>query len=194
MDLKTILTTISSVLMVAAIIPYVYQILTNQVKPQRMTWLIFLILGVIGLASSLVEGVGNGIWLLGTATFNVFLIFILSIWKGKGGWSNTDKVSLAFCLLICLIWWFTGNALYAVVLFVVGELLGYWITWKSAYFTPQDESLVMWSVAGVAGLVSLLALETYSFTSALYPAHIFISNFIVVGCILFGIRRLRNKH
>ena len=93
--MKEILTIISVILILAAGPPYIFDILRKKTKPQRATWLIFTVLGLIAFISQLQLGATWSLVFLGLDVLGSLGVLILSIPYGVGGFSRLDKYSLS---------------------------------------------------------------------------------------------------
>ena len=85
---------ISALLITIEFIPYIRDILRNKTKPQRTTWLIFSVLGVIAFFSQMAKVATDSLWFSGVITVGVTLIYLFSLKYGVGGFAKKDIISL----------------------------------------------------------------------------------------------------
>src|ERR1700733_1768922 len=90
---------IVAVMMVAGAPPYLLDILKGKTKPQRASWFIWSLLGIIAFFSQLKL---HGAWSLvfvGLDAIGNLLVFGLSFKYGSGGWGITDRIALVIALI-----------------------------------------------------------------------------------------------
>ena len=92
---------------------YLKQIIKNESTPNPTTWIIWVIVTVINSATYFTV-VGN-VWIALSSAITaimVFLIFVLSSFKGKFTKLNkVDVISLALALVVGIFWQVSGNAI-----------------------------------------------------------------------------------
>lgn len=169
--MKEIFGILAAVIGVAGGIPYVYSIARGSTKPHRVAWGIWATLGCITLSSYIAAGARWSALLAGAAAFNNIVIFLLSFKFGTGGSSMRDRVALLIGLAGVALWAITREATFALVFAVGADAIGTILTVEKAYKQPFSESAVAWSMAAVASLCGLLAVESYTFAHTVYPAY-----------------------
>lgn len=139
-----ILGILSGIVSVACYIPYVRDILLKTTKPERASWLIFTVLGSIAFFSQLAKGASNSLWMTGVQTFGVALVFAMSIKFGTGGLTSRDIKALLIALIGLIIWFFTKEAAWALLISIVIDAAGALLTILKAYEDPESETLSTW--------------------------------------------------
>jgi hypothetical protein len=142
------------------IIPYIVSILRGHTRPERMSYLIWLIVDVITAASYISVGARTTIWTGLVFVFTGLLVFILSIKHGIGGFSTYDVVCLLLALCGVFLWISTQDALLALCFGTAVGLVGYLPTIKKVYFFPQTENTLSWTMTAAASTLNLFALTT----------------------------------
>lgn len=155
MTLPQTLGFISGILLIAGFIPYMYEVLKKKTVPNRMSWFIWSLSTATILFSVIQTGTTEAIWVPIVDALGCFLIFVLSLRFGTGGWARTDRVSFAVCLLSLLVLWLTGNALVALVMNLCIYISGYIPTIKKALQKPQSESRTAWTIFFIGVLLNL---------------------------------------
>ncbi|HPJ17419.1 MAG TPA: hypothetical protein PK639_04330 [Candidatus Woesebacteria bacterium] len=189
-DIYQILGFLSGIIVPIGYIPYIKDILDQKTKPQRISWLIWLVLGGIAFFSQLAEGANNSLWLPAIQTLAVLIVFILSIKNGMGGFSGKDKISLSLALLGLIVWALTKEPLFALIITVFVDSLGSVLSVIKSYEEPESETLITWVLDGLAGLLAILAVGKIDVVLLIYPTYIFLANLAVIIAILMGKRRL----
>ncbi len=175
---------ISALLSIIMVIPYIYDIFLQKTKPERASWFIWLVLMSIAFFSQYAEGATDSLWLTGGQLVGVLLVFILSIKYGIGGLTKRDISALFFSMIGLLIWFITKNAVYALVIVVIIDAIGIWLTVLKTYEEPGTETLSTWVMSGTASFFGALSIGTFNFILLLYPLYLLLANLSVAGTIV----------
>ena len=180
---------LSGILGVVGIAPYIRDILLKKTKPERASWLIWMVLEGIAFFSQLAKGATNSLWLPGVETVAVAIVFILSIKYGEGGFTSRDIIALitAFCGLI--VWFFTKEASFALFIVILIDAAGAYLTVIKAYKEPASETLITWVLSVISAILAAFAVGAFNFILLLYPIYLALGNFAVVAAILLGKRK-----
>ncbi len=186
--MANILLTISIVLPLIGPIIYIYEILYKGVKPNRMTRLIFLILGILTTASLFAQESRISIWLSVASLFQAILVFLVSIKHGEGGTNKLDILVFIIAMLGIVAWKLTNNPLWALIFSIVADFAGVVPTLVKSYKKPHEESYIFYGLDTIASLFNLLALFLLSGTifsfDAIYSSYLFVINGLVASIIL----------
>lgn len=156
---------------------YVRGILQGNVKPHAFSWLVWGLLTTIAFIAQIAKGGGAGAWVTGvTALCSFGFAFV-----GLGGSSRiligkSDWIFFTASLLTVPIWYFTGNPLWAVIIITVVDALAFAPTFRKAYFKPETENAWTYTLSSLKFVISLFALESFTWTTALYPASLVFAN------------------
>ncbi|MES3006084.1 MAG: hypothetical protein V4664_04010 [Patescibacteria group bacterium] len=183
---------LSGVFLIAGYIPYIYEVFRKTTIPNRASWFIWSLSTAIILFGVSNTGTHEAIWVPVADTAGCFIIFILSIFYGVGGWSKTDKISLSITLSSLVILALTGNALIALLMNLLIYISGYVSTIKKALIDPKSESVFAWSLFFIGVLLNFLTVIIGSdtgFAVWLYPIVLVLTvgtlYFILIKPILF---------
>jgi len=180
---------LSGTLSVVAIIPYIYDILKGNTKPERASWFIWSALGLIAFFSQMEKGATNSLWMVGTSTVAVIVVSLLSLKLGYGGFSKRDKISLLIAAFGILLWFITKEAAFALFITIFVDSIGSFLTTLKSYEDPESETISTWIIASIAGVFSALSVGEWNFILLVYPLYIFLANFIVFAAIILGKRK-----
>lgn len=170
---KQLLSAISIAITLAAFYPYLRGILRGSVRPHVFSWIIWGSTTFIVFLAQLQGGGGVGAWPIGvsaTITMGVAVLAYLkradiTITVADWGFFVAGMSSLP-------LWYFTTDPMWAVVLLTTVDVLGFGPTLRKAYADPHSESVLFFSMFMVRNLLVVLALESYSITTVLFPAAI----------------------
>lgn len=175
--MKEIFAVSSLVLSVAANIPYINDTIKGRVKPERISWLLWTLLGVTYYFSSVFSDGAK--WFTFGELVGPVLILILSIKFGVGGKSRFDKYSLgvafaAFCLLFVL-----EGVLISLLLALLIDAIGAALTIRKLLLDPASESRGFWVLAALAAFMALLSLRIYNLETILFPAYVLVLSIFI---------------
>lgn len=177
--MKEIFAVSSLAVSIAANIPYIIETIQGKVKPERISWLLWTLLGGTYFFSAVFSD--GAIWFTFGELIGPVIILLLSLKYGVGGKSRFDKYSLgvaliAFCLLFIL-----EGVLISLLLALFIDGIGATLTIRKLLLDPASESRNFWALAAVAGVLALLSLRTYNVETVLFPAYVvLLSVFIAV--------------
>jgi len=179
-DIKTIAGWVAGILSFAAYIPYAWAIIKTRnsekpVKPNRATWAIWTVVGLMLLASYRSAGASFTIGVPIAYALCGITIFLLSLKYGEGGWTNLDRWCLAVAAGSAIVWWLTGSPLVALVANLGIDLVGGLPTIKKVYLNPASESCTAWTMFFLGNVANLFAVEHFTFAIATYPIYMFLA-------------------
>jgi len=173
-------------------IPYIRDIFRKIVKPHPYTWAIWTILTTIAAFNQVKNGGGySSLFFISTAIL-VGLVFILSFRFGMGGASKIDRLCLILAALL-LIYWFTSKDTHiSTVVAVIIDGIGAIPTLIKVYHHPKSETYIQWMLAGIAGLLTVLAVPKFDWILLIYPLYVFIMNGAIVSVKYSQERKIRD--
>jgi hypothetical protein len=137
---KALLGQLSVALVTASTILYWRLMLLRRIKPHLYTWLIWGLAVGIAAAGRHVEHAGPGAWSMAAMSLSCLSIALLSLRYGERDITRGDLVALLACLAAVPLWYFTSNALAAIVLVTAIDLGGYYPTVRKSWLRPQEEA------------------------------------------------------
>ena len=184
---------LSAVIFPISYFPYIKDTLRGKTKPERASWFIWATLGAIAFFSQLAKGATDSLWLSGLGTFYSILIFLLSVRYGVGGFTKRDIVALCVAGIGLLLWSVTKEPAVALLLVIIVDAAGAYVTIVKSYENPESETLITWFLDGTAGLLSALSVGSFNVILLAYPLYICLANFATVGAILLGKIHLKTR-
>lgn len=165
----------AGILGLAAFIPYIAAIIRGDTRPNRATWLIWMTVGVAAGGSYYAGGAVDTIWVAVSFIAGPLIIVIISIKRGEGGWTWTDRACLFTAGASVFLWWLSGSALLGLCTSLVADLMGAYPTIIKAYHRPDGEDRSSWTIWAIAGAINLAAIDDWgSFTILIYPIYMFL--------------------
>ncbi|GAB4523919.1 MAG: hypothetical protein Tsb0014_01950 [Pleurocapsa sp.] len=154
-------------------LPYIITTLQGKTKPNRASWWIWGILGVILGITYYYSGATTTIWVPICYAICQLITAVLSLKYGEGGWTRLDKICLAGSGISLILWWVFNSPTIALLFTLIIDLLGALPTVIKSYSEPEQESCFSWTIFLIANTLNLIALEEWSIALAAYPFYLF---------------------
>ena len=183
------LAVIAAALTVACVLPYLRDIRRGTTRPQRASWFVFATLAAVAAISQGLGDGGPGTWLAAGSALGFGAVFVASIPRGVGGFGAADRVALAIAAAGTTASLLVGRPIFALLGVVIAELSAVGLTAKKALADPRSETGSTWIIDGLAGLLSIVAVDHVTTTNLLYPVHHTVANGAVVVAMAIGHRR-----
>ncbi len=175
---------------IAGYIPYVRDILRNSTRPDRASWLIWLLEYTALFIAQFNVGAKESLWLIGLQLLGVFCIWVLSFRYGVGAFDRRSKLLLLAVGTVLLIWYLSHSAATAILLLLAVEMTGVALTSRKVYKQPGSETLAMWILVSVAGAIGIAAVGPDADAILyVYPAALVMMGLGVVLASHIGARR-----
>lgn len=163
----------------AANAPYIIETIQGKAKPERISWLLWTMLGATYFGSAVLAG-GATLFTFGELIGPV-IIFILALKFGVGGKSRFDLISLTVALVAFVLLLLTQDVLLSLVLALIVDGIGAMLTIRKLHVDPSSESRGFWLLGAVSSLLAVFSLSTYNVETLLFPLYVFIlSTYIVI--------------
>lgn len=169
--------------------PYLKDVIRHDAKPERASWFIWIVLGSIAFFSQLAEGAKPSLWLVGMDTLGGLVTFIFALIYGYGGLSKRDIVALIIAGFGLILWYFTRHAAIALIITILIDSIGTFLTIVKTYEDPNSETPTLWFCVAFAGILAMLSVDKFSPVILLYPFYIFLANFSVLIAMFLGKRK-----
>ena len=83
------------------------------------------------------------------------------------------------------LWYLTANPAWAVVVLTIVDLLGFGPTIRKAYIHSHSESLSFFAMVAVRNILVVMALESYSIATVLFPAAVAVACILLMALIVY---------
>lgn len=174
-----IFASISAILATMAGPSYVIGIIRGSVRPQRMTWFIFSVLGVIAFAAQVSAGASWSLVFSGFDLVGNLLTFGLSLWRGTGGTTRLDWAALAIAVVGMGVAVVTRQPVAAILGVILADLCGMWLTVVKTWRRPNSEQAMAWVLFATAGVFGVLTIRHWTWGIVLYPMYIVVANYCI---------------
>lgn len=191
MPLKEILSTIAIALTFIAFYPYLRGILRGTIKPHVFSWVIWGITTLVVFFAQLQSHGGVGSWPIGVSGAITTLIAVAAyVKRADVAITKADWLFLISALASLPVWYFTSNPAWAVAVLTIVDLLGFGPTVRKAYAHPYSESLPFFSLFAARNSLVLMALESYSVATVLFPAAVASACVVLMALIVYRRREV----
>lgn len=165
------------VLSLTANIPYVVETIRGQVKPERISWFLWTVLGLTYYFSALFSD-GATLFTFGEL-IGPAIILVLALKFGVGGKSRFDLISLAIASVAFVLLFVIEGVLVGLLLALIIDGIGAMLTIRKLLIDPSSESKSFWGIGAISGVMAVLSLDTYNVETMLFPLYVIIlSTFI----------------
>jgi len=168
--MKDISAILALLLSVTSGLPYIRDMVRGTVRPERISWLLWTLLGATYLVTAILED-GPILFQLGQLMLPA-TVFILSFKYGVGGRSRLDKYSLVVASVAFTMLLITGDAVLSLLLALSVDAIGAALTIRKVIIDPASESRLFWSMNFFAAVFALMSLDTFTFETTAFPLYL----------------------
>lgn len=165
-------------------IPYFKTMIGGKTKPHAFTWFVWGLLTAIAFAGQIAGNGGAGAWVTGFTALVSFIIFAYAIRWGEKDFPLSDWLCLLGCSVAIVAWLFTKEPLVAIVLITIIDMVAFIPTIRKSYYNPESEPTITYGLSGLKFMIGIVALESMTLTTVLYPASLVIMNGLFVVMLL----------
>ncbi len=188
---KEALSTIAIVLTVAAFYPYARGIIQGAIKPHVFSWVIWGTTTFVVFLAQLEADAGVGAWPIGVSgSITIFIALLAYLKRADVAITKTDWLFFLAAISSLPLWYLTSDPMWAVIVLTVVDLLGFGPTVRKANADPYSESLLFFALFGARNTIVVMALESYSVTTVLFPAAIATASVMLMVLIEYRRRKV----
>lgn len=184
---------LSGIVILLSFLPYARDIFLGKTKPERISWLIWFVLGSIAFSSQFAEGASYSLVMTAAQAVGDFFIFTLAIKYGVGGFLKRDIAALIGAGVSLILWYLTKEAAVALLLVILIDSIGVVLTIIKTYEKPQTETVSAWVLTFLGGFFGYLAVGSFNPVLLLFPFYISLASFSILMTIKLGFRRISLK-
>ena len=181
---------LSGLAILISFMPYIRDIFSGKTKPERMSWLIWAMLGSILFFSQLAKGASYSLIMTGVIAIGDLFVFMLAIKYGFGGFLKRDIAALIGASIGLFLWYITREAAVALFIAIFIDAIGATLTVIKSYEKPATETISAWFFGFIGGLLACIAVGSFNFILLAFPIYISLANLAVLVSIKLGFRRV----
>jgi hypothetical protein len=184
--MRTFLSILSGLIIVAGVVPYILDVLKRQTKPRIVSWFNWTLLTGIAAAASLADKQYASAALTLAATIATALVVIFGLRYGDRKFEAFDIYCELGALLGLILWIIFNSPLVAIAATVSIDFIAALPTLKHSWQKPYEETRLAY-ISGVAGgFLALAAVNKPHLSGLLYPVYIPLANLALVLLISFS--------
>ena len=180
---------LSGIAIALSFVPYIRDIFLDKTRPERISWLIWAILGLISFFSQFAKGASYSLTMTGVQFFGDLTIFILAIKYGLGGFLKRDRLALVGAGASLFLWYITNEPAFALFLVIFIDAIGVVLTVIKAYENPETETISSWEFTFVGGVLGCIAVGNFNLVLLAFPLYISLASISILIAIKLGFRR-----
>ncbi len=187
MDYKEVISLICVIFSVFGYGLYIKDIIIKKIRPHLFTYLIWSIASLVTWALQVYGGAGVGASITLATGIMCVIIFLLSFKYGDKDITFLDIIFLITSIVAIILWVFVRQPVLSIILLVSADVFGFAPTIRKSWNKPFEETLFVWELVTIRGVLSITALERFNVLTLLYPIVWVIVNFIF--CVMLIYRR-----
>jgi len=175
---------VAGVINTAGLVPYIRDIFRHKTKPERAMWWIYCALFTLLFAAQAKAGADWLLFVTASYVLSSTLIAILSLRYGYGSFHKRDFVSITIATIGLILWLITDRPLVAILMVIIVDVAGFWLTLVKTWHAPHTETLISWQLAFLAAFLSIFSITTWSLDVVIYPLYAVSGNALIVWLIM----------
>lgn len=180
--LKIIIGAIAGILCIAGAFPYIKAVITDpDVRPARSSWIIWFAVDTITFLGMYSAGTLN--WQICGIMVSVTLITTLALIKGKGGWTQLEKVCIFGAAVGIFLWLLPIDPVIAIIVAVGVNLIGAIPTVISIWENPQRENKLAWTLGWLSCVCAVITIPHLTLADAIQPIGFTFNNTCILTLI-----------
>jgi len=181
---QTIFGLLAGIIALLAFIPYIFTTLKGKTRPNKATWIIWAVLGIIIAASYYSAGARETVWVPIVYSVGMVITALVSLKYGQDGWTALDKGCLAGAGIGIIFWAMTSDPATAYYITTTVDAIGAIPTISKAWKNPGSEDKATWLMFLAANSLNLLAIGQWTPMVAFYPIYVFVLCIVMCTLIL----------
>jgi len=192
--MKIVLGSLASLIALVAYALYLRNIARGSTKPHAFSWLLWALLTGMAFLAQALQGGGAGGWVTGFSSLACLAIGLAALRVGDRQFHIVDWLFLCGALWAMVLWVTARDVTLSVIALTVTDVLGYGPTFRKSWERPNEDMATSFTLNAVKYVIAILALESYSLATWLYPASLVIMNGAVAVMLLARRKQLLSPH
>lgn len=185
--MRAVLGIVGALIVAVSAVYYATDVLRGRTRPQRTSWGVWALVGVLGFGSASAGGAGPGAYAPGVDAIACVVTFLMSLHPrlGKPGGRRMDLILGVAAVAGVLLWrWGPLSTSGAALLAVSCEAVALWPTLREGWRRPGLESLPSWAADVVGNGLCVAAVATVSVASLAYPLYVLAAAVAMTGLLV----------
>lgn len=188
--MKEFISLLAPLIIMAATVPYIIDILRGKSRPNVVSWFTWVILLAIATSAAFIAHESRTAFLtlgdlIGTST-----VLILGIKFGIAKMNKTDILCQVGAVAGIILWAVFDSPTIAILSTIIIDFIVVVPTLRHAWESPQEETWQTYAITAGACILTLFSLTTYNIASLAYPVYLPLANGILVFIIVYRREKL----
>ena len=184
---------VSTALALAGGPAYFFDILRRRTKPERVTWFVWSLQGLIAFTGQAILGGGWSLVFIGMNAAGNLIVFLLALKFGVGGWKPIDKTALAIALAGLAASVLVREPVVALLGVIAADFAGTVPTFFKVYRMPESETTFTWLSFATASVLAIFSIGSFKWSLIIYPLYLALDNYAIVVFQYLGKAKLASK-
>lgn len=171
---------------------YLIDTLRGRTQPNRVTWLLWTVVGGITVAAQVSESASLVVATTAATCFLTGGVFLSSFVNRNAYWrlGTVDYLCGAMAIITLLLWKLTASGNLAIALSILTDLLASYPTVVKAYKSPGSEKLFVYVAGMINAGLALLTIDHWKFANYAFLTYTFVIC-LVIAAFVFTLPRVR---
>ncbi len=172
---------------------YLIDTVKGKIKPNRVSWFIWMLAPLIAFAAEVKQGVGIASLATFVVGFMPLLVLIGSFLNKKSEWkiNSFDLICGLLSVIGIILWMITRVGNVAIFFSILADGLASVPTVVKSYHHPETENdhVFMFQIANAG--IALLTIKSWSFQNWGFPAYLLINGVVLTALIRFKLGKIK---
>lgn len=163
-------------------------------KPYPLSWLLWGITPMIAFAAELRAGVGLSALVTLALGVSPLLVFIVAMIKNHR--SFTVDLLNGLCCLVAIVgivlWYVTDEPILAISFSIAADICSAVPTVRKIFRLPYSEYVPSYLISVGSMVITLLAVQQWSFVAVAFPVYVLVINLLIVA-LIFNVRKQQRR-
>lgn len=184
----------SVVISIVGILPYLTGMFRGTLRPHRTSWFIWTIILALTLWGYWAVGARDSAWFIFGDLLVTGAVFVVSLWRGKGGLERLDLCCLVIAVVGVAVWQLSRAPVFVLFGTVMADAVSIVPTLVKALREPETESATPFLASSFAALCGVMAVGQWNMQLLFYPFYLFLANFVTGLVIVVSQYQVRHLY
>lgn len=161
---------------------YIKNILKGDIKPNLVSWFIWMLAPFVGTFLALKAGAGYSSLGVFMAGFGPLLVIIFSLFKKNVFWKiqSFDLICGFFSVGALIIYVITNNLAISILFAITSDLLAYLPTYVKTWKNPETENSSVYLGGIINNIIALLIIKSWFFSVYSFSVYLILANIVEI--------------
>lgn len=185
--MRGLLNTLSAILMVIGMIPYVIAVCKGTCRPAKVSWCLWLLLDTITFVGMWVKGALNA--QITACVIGGWITLLFVLWFGeKKKLTKLDIFIVAGAITGLALWVVMSDPIWAIVIPMIVLFLASYPTFVNAWQDSSNENRVAWTIITLSSVCAVAAIPDWTLANSSQPL-----SFLIIELIMMWLLWIRPR-